>query len=35
MQYLLKAFSDAGPDPQNPYDVALFMFAQVNSEHYR
>ena len=35
MQYLLEAFSDAGPCPQNFYDVKLFMFAQVNSEHCR
>jgi len=35
MQYLLEAFSDAGPCPRNPYDVELFMFAQVNSEHCR
>jgi len=35
MQYLLEAFSDAGPCPRNPCDVELFMFAQVNSEHCR
>jgi len=35
MQDLLEAFSDAGPCPRNPYDVELFMFAQVNSEHCR
>ena len=35
MQYLLEAFSDAGPCPQNLYDVELFMFAQANSEHCR
>ncbi|KAG0640770.1 putative phosphoribosylformylglycinamidine synthase [Tuber brumale] len=35
MQYLLEAFSDTGPCPRNPYDVELFMFAQVNSEHCR
>ncbi|KAK6347157.1 hypothetical protein TWF696_007235 [Orbilia brochopaga] len=33
--YLLSAFSPWGPCPRDPYDVELFMFAQVNSEHCR
>lgn len=33
--YLLDAFSANGPCPRDPYDVELFMFAQVNSEHCR
>ncbi|KAI5799282.1 CobB/CobQ-like glutamine amidotransferase domain-containing protein [Peziza echinospora] len=35
INYLLEAFSPNGPCPRNPYDVELFMFAQVNSEHCR
>lgn len=35
IEYLLSAFSKNGPIPRNPYDVELFMFAQVNSEHCR
>ncbi|KAF8460614.1 CobB/CobQ-like glutamine amidotransferase domain-containing protein [Kalaharituber pfeilii] len=35
IDYLLSAFSPNGPIPRNPYDVELFMFAQVNSEHCR
>lgn len=35
IDYLLSAFSKDGPIPRNPYDVELFMFAQVNSEHCR
>ncbi|RPB27006.1 phosphoribosylformylglycinamidin [Terfezia boudieri ATCC MYA-4762] len=35
IDYLLSAFSKDGPVPRNPYDVELFMFAQVNSEHCR
>lgn len=35
IDYLLQAFSKDGPCPRNPYDVELFMFAQVNSEHCR
>ncbi|EWC43792.1 phosphoribosylformylglycinamidine synthase [Drechslerella stenobrocha 248] len=34
-EYLLSAFSSTGPCPRDPYDVELFMFAQVNSEHCR
>ncbi|KAF3914980.1 hypothetical protein ABW21_db0206336 [Orbilia brochopaga] len=34
-EYLLSAFSPWGPCPRDPYDVELFMFAQVNSEHCR
>ncbi|KAK6498738.1 hypothetical protein TWF481_011312 [Arthrobotrys musiformis] len=33
--YLLNAFSPNGACPRDPYDVELFMFAQVNSEHCR
>ncbi|KAH0609537.1 uncharacterized protein H6S33_013023 [Morchella sextelata] len=35
ISYLLDAFSATGPCPRDPYDVELFMFAQVNSEHCR
>lgn len=35
ISYLLNAFSANGPCPRDPYDVELFMFAQVNSEHCR
>jgi len=35
IDYLLDAFSKTGACPRNPYDVELFMFAQVNSEHCR
>lgn len=35
IEYLLEAFSKDGPCPRNPFDVELFMFAQVNSEHCR
>jgi phosphoribosylformylglycinamidine synthase len=35
VEYLLNTFSKSGPCPRNPYDVELFMFAQVNSEHCR
>ncbi|EPS37741.1 hypothetical protein H072_8537 [Dactylellina haptotyla CBS 200.50] len=34
-EYLLDAFSPFGACPRDPYDVELFMFAQVNSEHCR
>ncbi|KAF3933007.1 hypothetical protein ABW20_dc0105198 [Dactylellina cionopaga] len=34
-EYLLNAFSPSGACPRDPYDVELFMFAQVNSEHCR
>ncbi|KAF3930373.1 hypothetical protein AA313_de0202078 [Arthrobotrys entomopaga] len=33
--YLLDAFSPFGACSRDPYDVELFMFAQVNSEHCR
>ncbi|KAA8894464.1 CobB/CobQ-like glutamine amidotransferase domain-containing protein [Sphaerosporella brunnea] len=35
IDYLMDAFSQTGTCPRNPYDVELFMFAQVNSEHCR
>lgn len=35
IDYLVNAFSKDGPCPRNPFDVELFMFAQVNSEHCR
>ncbi|KAL7266723.1 phosphoribosylformylglycinamidine synthase [Rhizina undulata] len=35
IDYLLEAFSVNGPCPRDPFDVELFMFAQVNSEHCR
>ncbi|KAI5780926.1 CobB/CobQ-like glutamine amidotransferase domain-containing protein [Geopyxis carbonaria] len=35
IEYLLDAFSKTGACPRNPFDVELFMFAQVNSEHCR
>ena len=35
IEYLVQAFSLDGPLSRSPYDVELFMFAQVNSEHCR
>ena len=35
MDYLIQAYGASGPLARNPYDVELFMFAQVNSEHCR
>jgi len=35
LQYLVQAYSKDGPLARSPYDVELFMFAQVNSEHCR
>ncbi|KAI9767017.1 MAG: hypothetical protein M1840_005976 [Geoglossum simile] len=35
IDYLIQAFSPLGPCPRSPFDVELFMFAQVNSEHCR
>ena len=35
IEYLLDAFAKDGPVPRDPFDVELFMFAQVNSEHCR
>ncbi|KAH0565402.1 hypothetical protein GP486_001201 [Trichoglossum hirsutum] len=35
IDYLVQAFSPLGPCPRSPFDVELFMFAQVNSEHCR
>lgn len=35
INYLVEAFSAEGPLARSPYDVELFMFAQVNSEHCR
>ena len=35
IDYLLKAYTLSGPLARNPYDVELFMFAQLNSEHCR
>ena len=34
VQYLVDAYSHGGLVPRNPFDVELFMFAQVNSEHW-
>ncbi|MCJ1382840.1 hypothetical protein MMC17_005953 [Xylographa soralifera] len=33
--YLLQAYTSQGPLARSPFDVELFMFAQVNSEHCR
>lgn len=35
IDYLVDAYSLQGPLARNPFDVELFMFAQVNSEHCR
>ncbi|KAH0547814.1 hypothetical protein FGG08_000071 [Glutinoglossum americanum] len=35
IDYLVQAFSPLGPCPRPPFDIELFMFAQVNSEHCR
>ena len=35
IEYLAKAYAIDGPLRRDPYDVELFMFAQVNSEHCR
>ena len=35
IDYLIQAYGASGPVARNPYDVELFMFAQVNSEHCR
>ena len=35
IEYLVKAYSNDGPIARRPYDVELFMFSQVNSEHCR
>ncbi|MCJ1310466.1 hypothetical protein MMC25_004130 [Agyrium rufum] len=35
IDYLLHAYGPDGPLKRSPYDVELFMFAQVNSEHCR
>ena len=35
LDYLIQAYGASGPLARNPYDVELFMFAQVNSEHCR
>ncbi|KAI9879332.1 MAG: hypothetical protein M1830_008853 [Pleopsidium flavum] len=35
IDYLVNAYSLQGPLARNPFDVELFMFAQVNSEHCR
>ena len=35
IDYLLQAYSAGGPLARSPFDVELFMFAQVNSEHCR
>ena len=35
IDYLLRAYATGGPISRSPYDVELFMFAQVNSEHCR
>lgn len=35
IDYLVQAYATGGPLSRSPYDVELFMFAQVNSEHCR
>lgn len=35
IDYLFEAYAPSGPLARNPYDVELFMFAQLNSEHCR
>ena len=35
IDYLIQAYDLNGPLGRSPYDVELFMFAQVNSEHCR
>ena len=35
IEYLLQAYNTQGPLARSPFDVELFMFAQVNSEHCR
>ena len=35
MEYLIEAYAAGGPLSRSPYDIELFMFAQVNSEHCR
>lgn len=35
IDYLVKAYAIGGPLSRSPFDVELFMFAQVNSEHCR
>ena len=35
IDYLIDAYSIGGPLARSPFDVELFMFAQVNSEHCR
>ncbi|KAL9119601.1 MAG: hypothetical protein Q9187_003844 [Circinaria calcarea] len=35
IDYLLQAYATDGPLARSPFDVELFMFAQVNSEHCR
>ena len=35
IDYLVKAYAPGGVLSRNPYDIELFMFAQLNSEHCR
>jgi phosphoribosylformylglycinamidine synthase len=35
IDYLVEAYALSGPLARNPYDIELFMFAQLNSEHCR
>ncbi|KAI9676030.1 MAG: hypothetical protein M1817_000773 [Caeruleum heppii] len=35
IEYLIQAYDHNGPLARDPFDVELFMFAQVNSEHCR
>ena len=35
INYLVRAYAPSGPLARNPYDIELFMFAQLNSEHCR
>ena len=35
IEYLIQAYASGGPLARSPFDVELFMFAQVNSEHCR
>ena len=35
IEYLVEAYDPGGPLGRNPYDVELFMFAQLNLEHCR
>ena len=35
IDYLVKAYAPGGALSRNPYDIELFMFAQLNSEHCR